>query len=555
LPILGKKEKKWAPTPRKPRRSPWVDKVDKTKNILLNKIPEKLFIDSIYSPEIVTNEDKKIEVITAPSPITKYFVADARMLNTYLPNIKQLFKTEKFNFTSYKANLWQEEIKVSEAIAYELALLIPDIASPPFYDLGFAEHPHLGIYLWGIAGGLRTTIGRILGQQWLYSFILSDTGFDSDVGIIWALSQANRDLLLIGADIGSATKGLKDWQRKVPATVVNFVWDGREVRTTKGEGTLIAENKGVSFYGGGNNPLGQSEFTVKDVSRIIQNQMPSTKGRPLALMAKRLKRKAKLSRLASPVILYTHYLNALIMKERVKTGFFNGKTVTIDISEALRKKIGAHIFKHYIPKLVSMLSDDEIWDKMEEFQSKAEDMPEDTNAILRVLTIAYMIVRDGAIDNLLLRPYSVKDNVIHIETTEEDLIPFYAILDRNFWVMKREEFKFARIYKEITPAYLRPHLYYYELLKQVKVTMTPTSLYNHAKSKLIKEGKLTQEEFNKIYGEKDRLMDNYKLQRAIEELAKMSDIAKIDGKPVQYCIVQESKDVKTPFSTPKQRQP
>jgi hypothetical protein len=326
MPVLGKK----------PEVITEVEEIEiETTSTLLSQLPDKIIGKDIPYP--VNSNDDKIKIYRASTE------PNIGKLNDYLPNIKKLFSEPNFNFTKYKAKIWQEEMKVSEAIAYELSLLIPDIVSPPLYDLGFKEHPHLGIYLWGVAGGLRTTIGEILQEQWLYSFVLSETGFDSDVGILWALSHANRDLILIGSDIGSATVGLKDWQRKLPSIIVNFIWDGREIRTIKEEGTIEVVNNGVSFYGGGNRPLGESEFTVKDVSRIIQNEIPAEKSRNVELMIRRLKGKTRLDRLVNPLVIYTHYLNALIMQGRVKVGIFNGKKVEIDLDEPIKKAIAGHM--------------------------------------------------------------------------------------------------------------------------------------------------------------------------------------------------------------------
>jgi hypothetical protein len=522
MPVLGKK----------PEVITEVEEIEiETTSTLLSQLPDKIIGKDIPYP--VNSNDDKIKIYRASAE------PNIEKLNDYLPNIKKLFSEPNFNFTKYKAKIWQEEMKVSEAIAYELSLLIPDIVSPPLYDLGFKEHPHLGIYLWGVAGGLRTTIGEILQEQWLYSFVLSETGFDSDVGILWALSHANRDLILIGSDIGSATVGLKDWQRKLPSIIVNFIWDGREIRTIKEEGTIEVVNNGVSFYGGGNRPLGESEFTVKDVSRIIQNEIPAEKSRNVELMIRRLKGKTRLDRLVNPLVIYTHYLNALIMQGRVKVGIFNGKKVEIDLDESIKKAIAGHIFRNYVPKIAAGMSDDEIWEKMEEIKERTVGLEEDTNAILRVLTMAYMIVRDSAIDNLLLRPYEIKDNTIHIKATDDDLIPLYSIMDSHFWEMRRYEFRFARLYEEVTPTYLKPHLYYYDLLKQYKVAMSAKRLYNLARDKLIEEGKLTEEEFKKIYGEHDTLADNYKLQKAIEQLERMPNVASIGTKPKEYVIIEQ----------------
>jgi hypothetical protein len=524
MPVIGKK----------PEEITEVEEIEvETIPTLLSQLPNKITGNDIPYPVNSNSEDKEIKVYKASAE------PSIEKLNVYLPIIKNLLSETNFNFTRYKAKIWQEEMKVSEAIAYELSLLIPDIVSPPLYDLGFKEHPHLGVYLWGVAGGLRTTIGEILQEQWLYSFILSEAGFDSDVGILWALSHANRDLILIGSDIGSATVGLKDWQRKLPSIIVNFIWDGREVRTIKEEGTIEVLNNGVSFYGGGNKPLGQSEFTVKDVSRIIQNEMPAEKSRNIELMARRLKGKTKLDRLIHPVIIYTHYLNALIMQGRIKLGVFSGKKVEIDIDESIKKKIAGHIIRNYIPKIAAGMSDEEIWEKMEEIKNMTVGFEEDTNAILRVLTMALMIVRDSAIDNLLLRPYEIKDNTIHIKATEDDLTPLYRIMDSYFWEMRRYEFKFARLYEEVTPTYLKPHLYYYELLKQFKVAMSAKRLYNLAKDKLIEEGKLSEEEFRKIYGEHDALADNYKLQKAIEQLERIPNVAYVGTKPKEYIVIEQ----------------
>jgi hypothetical protein len=516
------------------------------RQILLGQLPDNIEFDRIPSPVTSNSNDnndnnniRSVVVYKALSPNADIDVDDPQLLNHFMPNVKQLLNQENFNFTKFKARLWQEKMKICEAISYELALLIPDLVSTPFTDLGFPEHPHLGIYIWGVAGGLRTTIGRILQQQWLYSFVLSETGFDSDVGVLCALSQANHDLLIIGSDIGSATAKLKDWQRRLPAIIVNIIWDGREVRTIKGEGTIEVVNNGMAFYGGGNNPLGQSEFTVKDVSRIIQNQMPSTKLRNIELMEARFKGVTRLDQLVNPVILYTHYLNALIIQGRIRTGILNGKRIVLDIDEELRKKIAGLIFRNYVPQLTTNMPDDEIWNNMDEIKQSAVDLPEDVNAILRILTMAFMLVKDSVIDNILLRPYEIAGNEVHIRAIQEDLDPLCTIMDRQFWEMKRYEFKSAHLYKEVTPDYFTPVEYYHKLLVETRQILSATVLYDMAKERLIEGGKLNEELFNSIYGGGNRLSDNYKLQRAMRGLEHKQDVLKIDGHPIQYKLRNE----------------
>jgi hypothetical protein len=69
--------------------------------------------------------------------------------------------------------------------------------------------------------------------------------------------------------------------------------------------------------------------------------------------------------------------------------------------------------------------------------------------------------------------------------------------------------------------------------------MSAKRLYNLAKDKLIEEGKLSEEEFRKIYGEYDALADNYKLQKAIEQLERIPNVAYVGTKPKEYIVIEQ----------------
>lgn len=495
---------------------------------LLDQLPNNLNIAPIVNP--VNSDDNEHKIIIKETKVGNRSANNPELLNLNLPMIKQKLSEPDFNFTRYKKELWREKFKLDESISYGLALLIPDIYRSPLTELGYRENPHLALFLWGPPGQNRTTIGRLLSEQWLYSLNLSETGFDSDVGVLYALSKANKNILVIGSDIGTAVKGMKDWQRKLPAMVVNFIWDAYDSRVTKGEGMLEAKNQGDSFYGGGNRPLGRSEFTVKDVSRIIQKQISTKKDREIALLVKAFKGTTKLNELAHPFILYTHYLNALIMKGRVRTGIFDGRKVKIVLSERLKKKIAGHIFRHYLPRLTQGKSDDEIWNEMESYEEQYREVDLDINAILRIRTMAYILSLDSAVDDLLLRPYRVEGNAIEVYAIEEDLTPLYAIMDRKFWDMKRFEFKQLKAYPKITPIQYVPEDFFYQILKETKQPMSIATLWTIAKEKIVEEDRLmTEEVFYDIYSPSTSLAESSKLRTIIEKLENKDNIVKTGG--------------------------
>ena len=504
---------------------------------LLNELPDNLEINRIPPPVTAFQAEGKTVSFKIHTNKLKYReqtleANDPQLLNLYLPQIKQLARNHR-NFTIYKAQLWQEKMGLPPAIAYNIALLVPDIYRPALTDLRFKEHPHLGFYTYGPAGGLRTTIGRLLEKQWLYSVYLSEVGFDSDVGVLYMLSRINRDTLFIASDIGSATQSLKDWQRKLPAMVVNFLWDGRETRVTKSEGSLEAINQGVSGFMGGNRPLSGSPFSIKDVSRIIQRQMPLHKGRPVEMLIDRVRGRTRLDELVHPQILYYHYLTALIVKGRVNSGIFDEKEVVIDIDD-LKPKILGFIFRHYIPEIVKDMSNEDIYSRETGIIEAAKDVEEDTNAILRILPMSYMLIMDSVIDNLLNRPYEVRQNKIIVKALEEDMGPWRIIMDEYFWEEKKREYKMAPPYMEIKPDHFIPKNCYYNILKETRQMMTATQLYATAYQKLVGEEIMSESQFRSIYGGTSDYANNAKLQRHLRELTEQSDIVRIEGRPLKW---------------------
>ena len=514
-----------------------VPRRERTFPILLNELPDNLDIERIPPPSTTYEAEGKTVRFKIHTNIFRHenqtIVAnDPQLLNLQLPFIKQLAQDHR-NFTVYKAQLWQEKMGLPPAIAYNIALLIPDIYRPALTDLGFKEHPHLGFYTYGPAGGLRSTIGRLLARQWLYSVYLSEAGFDSDVGVLYMLSRINRDTLLIASDIGSATKSLKDWQRKLPGMVANFIWDGREMRVTKSEGSLEALNEGVSAFMGGNRSLSGRPFSIKDVSRIIQRQMPLHKGRSVERLLDRARGRTRLNELVHPQILYYHYITALIVKGRVKSGIFNGLPVFIDI-EHLKPTVLGFIFRSYIPEIVKDMSDEDIYNRETEIIERAKDVEEDTNAILRILPMSYMLIMDSVIDNILNRPFEVRGDKIIVSATDEDMGPWRIIMDECFWEEKRREYKMAPPYMEIKPDHFIPTNCYYNILKETKELMTAVQLYTTAYRKLVGEEVMNESQFKSMYGESAQLSSNNKLKRHLQKLTEEPGITKIDGRPVKW---------------------
>ncbi len=405
---------------------------------------------------------EKYEFVYSTTPFTE------EILNCNLTQIKEWAK-KGINFTHSIAGYFEKEFKIEKAVAYNLSLLIPDIYRNPLTSLGIEENPHLGLYVWGLPGDCRDTIAKCLEKEWLYSGRLSMSGLDSSVGIYKCLSVLNKNILLLGTDIGTASKNLETWQKKNPVIITNFLWDAYDVRHTKSEGSVECRNEGASAFLGGNVPLGKEPFNVRDISRIIQREIPPLKDRRAELLYRAVLREVKLSTLQHSLWISYHVLCACIMQGSLNVGIFKGRRTYANIPPDIYKKMGAFVLKKYLGNVYEFYDDDKIFSEREKILKmlKEQEAVEDVNAILRILTMAEMIVMDSTIDNMLNRPYEVQGNDILVYSVEEDLKTLQVIMDNIFWQNKRDELQDemkARKARE-TPIYLDPVKQFYEILK------------------------------------------------------------------------------------------
>lgn len=120
----------------------------------LPKLPNTISIDPIQDPSALDAENSAGEktpiLVDKAMPSREYSVEDPLMLQTVLPSIQMMFNQKNFNLTSYKANLWVEQMRLSQSVAFQLSLLIPDITRPPITNLTINEIPHLFVYLFAI---------------------------------------------------------------------------------------------------------------------------------------------------------------------------------------------------------------------------------------------------------------------------------------------------------------------------------------------------------------------------------------------------------------------
>jgi len=366
------------------------------------------------------------------------------------------------------------------------------------------------------------------------------SGLDSDVGVYRLLSRINVNTLLLGTDIGTATKKLHTWQIKLPQILTNFIYDSYDIKHTKSEGSIECENKGVSGFMGGNVPLGSEPFTVRDVSRIIQRQIPPHKSRRAKMLYDVILKKVDLSKLTSKALLSYHVFCALIMKGHIQNWSYEGKRVVCVITDEMAKKIGVFIFKNYIP-VIEHYTEQEIYQKQDEILESIEEQTEDVNAIQRILAQAHMLVMNSCIDNLLNRPYKYENGVIKIYPNVDDLAVMKIILDDYFWEQKRQELieQKLMIIKADKPEHMTPYRYYYNLLKkEPNQFFTAKELYNKALRKLVVDDKLMGgEQFYALYGAKDEVRHNHRLRSAMEKLRKQRKVLVLtDVKPFKYCF-------------------